>query len=157
MSVGYPGSITQNKKWLTYRSKSVLHAGLMYSLLHYTLKKLGSITNVCYKADFIEFVVRMVNQEEEDFTRQWLSRQNRVSVPNEWLIACIEWLHEENQVWHFHNIILTPADMIIPKGGYCFALWSDHLGCSGHFSHLGHSDHHILPYVSVAIIPSGKM
>ena len=55
----------------------------------------------------------MVNEEEH--VRQWLLQRHRITAPQEWLQACIEWIHEENQVpiFMFIKIYLSVLNIVI--------------------------------------------
>ena len=38
---------------------------------------------------------------EAERVKTWLSNHVRISVPNDWLEACIDWIHSENDVIFF--------------------------------------------------------
>ena len=65
-------------------------------------------------------------------------------------LACCTWCYcVLCTIYRIILLLLTPDGMVIPKGGYCFALWCGHGRGSGY---LNHSRRHILPYMSDAFV-----
>jgi len=49
--------------------------------------------------------------QEAQRVRHWLMSNRNISVPDDWLEACIEWIHSESEVINVCIIIIIMLDV----------------------------------------------
>jgi len=52
--------------------------------------------------------------QEAENVRHWLMSNRKISVPDDWLEACIEWIHSESEVTNVLSTVCCTVSKNIP-------------------------------------------
>ena len=69
---------------------------ILWSVYTIHIKYSSAKLALCFNCNIILITVKMVQEAQN--VRSWLMNNRKISVPDDWLEACIEWIHSESEV-----------------------------------------------------------